>query len=133
MNSFKGKIADIKTNGSLSLITIQVESVLFTTIVIETPDTASYLKQGNSVTIIFKETEVIISKGIDQPSISIQNKTVGEILDIKKGALLSTLTIDTTIGKIIAVVTSDSIDQLQLYVGEKITTMIKATEIMLSK
>nr|WP_106791665.1 TOBE domain-containing protein [Aquimarina sp. Aq78] len=125
-------MTSIKTNGSLSLVTVDVGAVFFNTIIIETPDTAPYLKQGNHIKMIFKETEVIVGKGIEH-SISIQNKAIGEIINIKKGQLLSTLTIDSTIGHLTAIITSDAADQLQLEIGEKITAMIKTTEIMLSE
>ncbi|WP_108840626.1 molybdopterin-binding protein [Aquimarina sp. Aq78] len=132
MNVLQGEITSIKTNGSLSLVTVDVGAVFFNTIIIETPDTAPYLKQGNHIKMIFKETEVIVGKGIEH-SISIQNKAIGEIINIKKGQLLSTLTIDSTIGHLTAIITSDAADQLQLEIGEKITAMIKTTEIMLSE
>ncbi|WP_438426355.1 TOBE domain-containing protein [Aquimarina macrocephali] len=132
MNVLQGEITSIKTNGSLSLVTVDVGAVFFNTIIIETPDTASYLKQGNHIKMIFKETEVIVGKGIEH-SISIQNKAIGEIINIKKGQLLSTLTIDSTVGHLTAIITSDAADQLQLEIGEKITAMIKTTEIMLSE
>lgn len=132
MNVLQGEIASIKTNGSLSLVTVHVGTVFFNTIIIETPDTAPYLKQGNHIKMIFKETEVIVGKGIEHP-ISIQNKAIGKILNIKKGKLLSTLTIDSTVGHLTAIITSDASDQLQLQIGEKITAMIKTTEIMLSE
>ncbi|WP_074405611.1 MULTISPECIES: TOBE domain-containing protein [Aquimarina] len=132
MNVLKGEITSIKTNGSLSLVTVDVGAVFFNTIIIETPDTAPYLKQGNHIKMIFKETEVIVGKGTEH-SISIQNKAIGEIINIKKGTLLNTLTIDSTVGHLTAIITSDAADQLQLEIGEKITAMIKTTEIMLSE
>ncbi|WP_024770021.1 TOBE domain-containing protein [Aquimarina macrocephali] len=132
MNVLQGEITSIKTNGSLSLVTVDIGAVFFNTIIIETPDTAPYLKQGNHIKMIFKETEVIVGKGIEH-SISIQNKAIGEIINIKKGQLLSTLTIDSTVGHLTAIITSDAADQLQLEIGEKITAMIKTTEIMLSE
>ncbi|WP_109851156.1 molybdopterin-binding protein [Aquimarina sp. AU58] len=132
MNVLQGEIMSIKTNGSLSLVTVHVGTINFNTIIIETPDTASYLKQGNHIKMIFKETEVIVGKGVEH-SLSIQNKAIGEIINIKKGTLLSTLTIDSTVGHLTAIITSDAVDQLQLEIGEKITAMIKTTEIMLSE
>lgn len=132
MNTLKGKIASIKTTQSLSLVTIQIEDVFFNTIVIETPDTAVYLKTGGSITILFKETEVIIGKGSEH-HISIQNKVMGTILKIEKGELLSKLIISTKIGEITAILTLDATIHLQLKVNEKITVMIKTTEIMLSQ
>lgn len=132
MNTLKGKIASIKTTQSLSLVTIQIEDVFFNTIVIETPDTAVYLKTGGAITILFKETEVIIGKGSEQ-HISIQNKVMGTIIKIEKGELLCKLIINTTIGEITAILTLDATIHLQLKVNEKITVMIKTTEIMLSQ
>lgn len=132
MNTLKGKIASIKTNQSLSLVTIQIEELFFNTIVIETPDTATYLKIGEPITILFKETEVIIGKGSEH-HISIQNKVMGTIIKIEKGELLCKLIINTKIGEIIAILTLDASNHLQLEVNEKIIVMIKTTEIMLSQ
>jgi len=132
MNNLKGEISSIKSNGSLSLVEIKVGDIIFKTIVIDTPNTASYLKLGNKVNVIFKETEVIIGIGAEY-KISIQNKIVGEIFKIEKGKLLSKLVINTTIGKIVSIITTNSVAQLQLQVGKKITAMIKTNEIMLSK
>ncbi|GAA4277047.1 TOBE domain-containing protein [Aquimarina mytili] len=132
MNILEGKITDINTHGSVSLVTLQIGPVSFNTIVIETPDTVSYLKKEHIVKVAFKETEVIIGKNHDH-SISIQNKVVAKILDIEKGTLLSKLTLGTSVGKIIAIITTNAAQQLQLHIGEEVTTMIKTTEIMLSQ
>ena len=132
MNQLEGEITNIKTSGSLSLVEINVGAIFFNTIIIENPNTASYLKKGNDIKVIFKETEVIIAKGIE-PQTSIQNKVIGEITFIEKGELLTKLTIDTALGKIIAIITSDAMRQLQLQIGERITAMIQANEIILSK
>lgn len=132
MNTLKGKIASIKTTQSLSLVTIQIEDVFFNTIVIETPDTAPYIKTGGPITILFKETEVIIGKGSEH-HISIQNKVMGTVFKIEKGELLCKVIIDTTIGKITAILTLDAAKYLQLEINDKVTVMIKTTEIMLSQ
>ncbi|WP_062057073.1 TOBE domain-containing protein [Aquimarina longa] len=132
MNSIKGEIVTIQTNGSLSLVTIDSNGIFFSAIIIETPNTASYLKIGNQIKMIFKETEVIIDKN-PKPTISIQNRVLGKILTITKGELLSKLTIDTMVGQLTAIITSDALYKLQLEVGNTVTTMIKTTEIMLSE
>ncbi len=131
MNILKGTITHIKTSGSLSLVEVQVADVFFKTIVIETPSTASYLKYGNQISVIFKETEVAIGKGMVHP-VSLQNKVTAEILEIEEGELLSKLTLRTTAGRIVAIITADAVCQLQLLVGERVTAMIKTNEMMLS-
>ncbi len=132
MNILKGKITAVKTNGNLSLVEIDVDNIPFKTIVVETPDTASYLTKGNIVKVIFKETEVIIGKGVEH-AVSMQNKIVGKILTIENGELLSKLTIDIGVGKIVSIITTNAVQELRLQVDEKITAMIKTNEIMLSE
>ncbi|MDP4285282.1 MAG: TOBE domain-containing protein [Bacteroidota bacterium] len=132
MNTLKGEIRSIKVNGNLSLVTINVSDIVFKTIVIETPGTASYLKTGNNINVIFKETEVVIGKGLEH-FVSLQNKLSGNILQIENGKLLSKLTIETPVGNIVAIITLDAVLQMQLQEGETITAMIKTNEIMLSE
>ena len=132
MNILKGKIATIKTKGSLSLVKINVNDIFLNTIIIETPKTASYLKKGNPINVVFKETEVIIGKGISH-NLSLQNKVFGTILEIEKGDFLSKITIDAKVGKIVAIITSEAVEELQLSLNEKVTAMMQTTEIMLSE
>lgn len=132
MNIFNGKIESITTNGNLSLVTVNVNGFLFKSIVIDTLETASYLKKGKSIDVIFKATEVIISNNKDS-EISLQNKLDGEIVLINEGKLLSNLTINTPIGKITAIITSNAVNNMQLDVGKKIIAMVKTNEIMLSE
>ena len=132
MNTLEGKITTIKNKGSLSIVEVDVSGILFNTIIIESPKTASYLKEGNAIKLIFKETEVVVGKGVNHP-ISIQNQAIGKIEKIEKGELLSKLKIDISIGKVIAIITTDALHILKLELGEQVTTMIKTTEIMLSE
>lgn len=132
MNTLKGIITKIETSESLSLVEIKVGPILLKSIVIETSATAPYLRNGNGIHVIFKETEVVIGKGINH-QVSLQNKITGTILKIERGGLLSKLTIETSVGKIKSIITSNAVEQLQLRVEEEITAMIKTNEIMLSE
>lgn len=132
MNSFQGKIVKIETSGSLSLVEIIVSGFFLKTILVETPETVSFLKENKVINIFLKETEVIIGKGISH-SISIQNKIPGIILEIEKDRLLSKILIDTNIGGINAIIETNAIDELQFEVGEKVMAMIKFNEIMISE
>ena len=60
MNILKGEIEKLTISGSLTLIGINVNSIGMSAIVIDTPKTAPYLILGNTITVVFKETEVII-------------------------------------------------------------------------
>lgn len=132
MNVLKGEIESVTVKNSLSLVKIKVGSFHLTSIVIDTPDSSPYLKIGNRINAIFKETEVIIGKGREHP-ISLQNKITGTIDAIESGDLLSKVSLETEIGEIVSVITSNAVNQLQLVKGSEVTAMIKTNEVMLSE
>jgi molybdate transport system regulatory protein len=130
MNTLEGKIEKITTKNNLTLVGIKVGDVHLSAIVIDTPETVPHLKEGNAIHVIFKETEVILGSGKDH-HISLQNKLEGYVDSIETGDLLSRLILDTTVGKIVSVITTNAVNQLQLKRGSEITAMIKTNEMML--
>jgi len=132
MNILKGKISSIKVNGDLSIVKVNIGKTIFSTILIDTPDTASYLKLENEVSVIFKETEVILGVG-DMSGISLRNKLVGKVISIESDMLLSKVTINTDLGPITSIITSNAVTQLKIVEGLEVSAMIKTNELMLSK
>jgi molybdate transport system regulatory protein len=132
MNKLQGSINNIITSESLSLVYILVNNTKITAIVIDTPTTNPLLQIGKAVTVIFKETEVIIGTGKNH-TISMQNKFVGPILSIESKDLLSKLIIDTTVGKITSIITTNAVKQLKLVVGLKVSAMVKTNEILVTE
>ncbi|WP_297797145.1 TOBE domain-containing protein [uncultured Eudoraea sp.] len=133
MNSLKGHIKNVQVNGSLSLVTIELsDQSLFKAIIIETPETVSYLTAGHLVKVLFKETEVIIGKDTEQ-KISLQNRLKGEITHIERGLLLSNILINTPAGDISSIITTNAVDQLGLEEALSVCAMVKTNEIMLSE
>ena len=132
MNILKGNIEAIKVSGDLSIITVKVANTNLTAIVIDTPKTDDYLQKGNPVKVIFKETEVIIGVG-DVDGISLRNKLFGEVISIASDNLLSKLVINTDVGEITSIITSNSVKRLKIDIGTKLTAMVKTNELMLSK
>ena len=132
MNILKGNIEKLTISGSLTLIGINVNNISMSAIVIDTPKTAPYLKTGNTITVVFKETEVIICKG-NTDKISLRNKFEGVIETLESNELLSKLKIKTTVGNISSIITTNAVKQLNLEVGIEVTAMIKTNEIMISE
>ena len=132
MNSLLGNISDISVSGKLSIIQVQVSQVVLYAIIIDTPETADYLKVGREVNVIFKESEVIIGKGINH-EVSLRNKLVGQISSIESGELLSKVVVDTSVGNITSIITTNAVRNLDLSEGSVVTAMIKTNEIMLSQ
>ena len=132
MNILEGKITEVKVDGNLSLVRIGVKTTQLTSIVIDTPASAPYLKPGTDIKVIFKETEVMLGKG-NEHAISLQNQLVGQVRSIEAGKLLSKLVLDTNAGTIISIITTNAVSQLNLEKGSKVTAMIKTNEMMLSE
>ena len=131
MNALTGIIREITTEGELSLVKIAVQDTGFTSIVVEKPQTSAYLKAGNQVKLLFKETEVIIGHP-STDKISLQNRMLCRIVQIKKGKLLSELQLAFGKFHVRAVITSNAVDQLGLQTGKEVLALIKTNEIMLS-
>lgn len=132
MNNLKGNIDAIRVNGDLSIVTIKVASTYFTAIVLDTPQTSDYLTEGKAINIIFKETEVIIGIGSVE-GISLRNKLFGKVVSIESDILLSKLVLQTDVGLITSIITSNSVKRLKIVVGTELTAMIKTNELMLSQ
>jgi molybdopterin-binding protein len=132
MNVLKGNITEVRVNGELSIVRVDVKGHLLSSIVIDTPETATYLVEGGEVKVIFKETEVIIATGETQ-GISLRNKFKGNVERIDSDILLSKLTIDTPVGKITSIITSNAVGELGVKVGSEVTAMVKTNELILSQ
>lgn len=133
MNRLSGNISNIEVSGNLSLVSVALNGdITLKTIVIETPDTASYLSKGNKIDVLFKETEVIL--GSDQKhAISIQNQLQGTVLMIDKAELLTKVVVRTEVGEITSILSTEDAVQLGLENQMSVIAMIKLNEIMLSE
>ena len=133
MNRLKGQIEEIKVNGNLSQVSILIgKDTLFKSIIIETPETVSYLVKDHQVDVIFKETEVVLAKG-KTDNISLINRIDGEIKELKKGKMLCEVILATEAGIVTAIVSRDAFDILDLKTGETLTAMVKLNEVMIAE
>jgi len=132
MNVLNGNIAEVRVNGELSIVRVDVDDHLLSCIVIDTPETADYLIRGGEVKVIFKETEVIIATG-DTQGISLRNKFKGKVARIDSDILLSKLAIETPVGTITSIITSNAVKDLGVKLGTEVTAMVKTNELILSR
>ena len=131
MNLLEGKISEIKTEGSLSLVKVMVQNCPITSIVIDTPESAGYLAIGNSVKILFKETEVVLAKAFSG-TISLQNKLDCSVHSFEKGELLCKIILKFQNTTIASVITRNAFDQLEIQENDLVQAMIKTNEISLA-
>ena len=132
MNRFRGHIVRIETSGALSLVAVSLSGgVELAAVVIETPDSASYLKVGSPISVLFMETEVILSTG-GATGIGIQNRIQGQVRKVETGDLLSKVSLETPLGALEAIMGSGELTSLGLAAGDQATALIKINEVMLS-
>jgi molybdopterin-binding protein len=131
MNKYQGHIVKVETSGALSMITVALsDGVEVSAIVIETHESAPYLKEGGPISVLFKETEVILSRGkVEQ--IGIKNRIPGEVLKIEAEALLSKVILRTPPGELEVIIASSELKSLGLSPGDSVTALIKINEVML--
>jgi len=137
MNFLQGTITEIVTEGNISLVKVSVGEKIFSSIVLDTPATDPYLQTGHSVKLLFKETEVIISRSIPL-EISVQNKMECRLRQLTIGKILCQLTLgwqEDGTGKeteIHSIITRNACEQLHLQVNDKIIALIKTNEVSLA-
>lgn len=133
MNSLDGHITAIEVSGNLSLVSVTLmDTSIWETIIVETPQTVPYLIKGHTIKMIFKETEVILGTH-GHHSISLQNRISGRITHIEKGNLISKVTLSTKAGKVVSIIGTKALEELGLKKETTITAMVKLNEIMLSE
>ncbi len=128
MNQLSAEIANIESSAHISLVDLVAHGDRFTCVIIETPETAAYLRVGTTVQILFKETEVSIAKNFSG-QISLRNRLAATIKGIEKGAVLSKIVLDYHGEKIVSIITTRSTNALNLRVDDSVVGLIKANEV----
>ena len=129
MNQLKGHINNLQQYEGLIFLDISVGSSSVKSILLD-DDQVEY-EIGNSVNVLFKETELIISKN-KTDLISLQNQFRCEIIAIEKGKLLSQIELKFGDFYLTSIITSLSTDRLDLKIGDLVTALVKTNEIMVS-
>jgi molybdopterin-binding protein len=65
--------------------------------------------------------------------ISGRNKLQGIVKEVVKGAVMAKVVMDYKGDELVAVITVDSVDDLDLKVGDQVTALVKSTEMMVLK
>ncbi|MGA9291286.1 MAG: TOBE domain-containing protein [Ignavibacteriaceae bacterium] len=131
MNNLIGEISNIKSDEHFSIVEMIIDGNVFKSIIIETPETVPFLKTGNKINILFKESEVSIAKDL-KGRISLQNKIPCIIKGIEKGKLLSKIILDFNSKKIVSVITTGAVEQLELKENDDVLALVKTNEVILA-
>lgn len=132
MNDLRGRIAAVETNGFVSLVDVEVGGDLFTAILLETPASAPYLALGSAVRVLFKEPEVSLAKNLSG-QLSLRNRMRAKVQGIRRGAILSEVTLDYQGQSITSIITTRAVERLNLQLGDEVEALVKANEVSLQE
>ena len=66
--------------------------------------------------------------------ISARNQLPGTVVAVEKGAVMATVTVRLSGGEeVVAAITRDSVESLQIDVGDEVVAVIKSTSVMVAK
>ena len=130
MNRLPGTILSIESNEHLSLVDVMAGQMTYTAMLMETPDNAPYLKVGNQVEILFKETEVSMAKNLSG-AISLRNIVRCKVQTIRSGDILCEVVLNRDGQILTSIITQRAVKRLELKEGDEVDAMIKANEVSL--
>lgn len=129
MNKIQAVIDAIEAHEGITRILLTSGEKKLTAITLEL---SSAFKIGNQANVIFKETEVGIAKNLSG-EISFSNLFRGIVSSIKKGIILSCVSIDVDGASIGSIITTSAVEKLALHVGDEVEVFIKSTEVSLEE
>ena len=130
MNRLEVTIKQVMNSGGIVMVDMETAGLTMTALLIDAPHNPSWLKQGNLIFAVFKETEVSIAKDFSG-KISLRNKIPCRVVNIVRGELMSIIHMAFMDNQIQSAITTRSVDMLELKKDDEVTAMIKANEITL--
>ena len=132
MNKIQVTITQIQKSGAIMLVDVEVDGQGFSALLIESTIHPQWLQTGNTVQMVFKETEVSLAKNLSG-KISIRNRMKCKVLNIDRGGLLSKITLQFHHYTITSAITTRAVDSLQMCIGDEVEALVKSNEITLMK
>jgi molybdopterin-binding protein len=65
--------------------------------------------------------------------LSARNQLKGEVVRVRSGAVMAEIEVKVKAGKVVAAITDGSAKRLKLKTGDRVTVIIKATEVLIGK
>lgn len=132
MNKLAGTIVGIKSSDHMSIIHVDVDGDVFSSIVLEGRKNALNYKPKEKVTLLFKETEVGLAKNLSG-MISLRNRFKAVITKIEQGPILAKITLTYKGHSVESIISSQSAMDMKLKEKEEVEWLVKTNEVALMK
>ncbi len=127
MNKLPAVIMGIEQHESLFLIDLDASGIPLAMLLF---DLKPFFKIGSRVSVLFKESEVSLAKGV-LGEMSFSNRFTATILAINPGCLLADISLQCSAGEIASIITMKSAKRLELSENKEVTVLIKASQLSL--
>ena len=132
-NVFEGKVQNVTkgaVNAEVTLALTGGEHIV--SIITNSSIDSLGLSVGRTAYAIIKANEVIVGKGVDGSKLSARNVLAGEVISSHDGAVNSELAIKLAGGAtVIASITKESVRALGLQQGDKVSAIVKASNVLI--
>ena len=132
MNRLAGTIRGIESAADVSRVDIDIDGDLFSAVLLDTPETDDYLREGAAITMVFKESEVALAKNFTG-LLSFRNQFPSRVESIERGRILTRVGLTYHSVRLTSLITTRSADILDLRAGDVVTALVKANEVTLMR
>jgi molybdopterin-binding protein len=130
MNTLKGRIIEIQSSDMISLISVDVDGDVFSSIVLEGKQGPACYHKNDQVQVLFKETEVGIAKGLSG-HVSFRNRFAARVHQVEHGSILARIVLDYKGKSIESVISRKSAQEMALKEGDDVEWLVKTNEVSL--
>ncbi len=127
MTKVKGYIVGLEFTDTISQVKLSTELGDFYCVILENPDTVNYLRMGNEVNLIFKESDYTVSKEKVYPFNTIE----GNVNSIVKGEIFVKVVIKNKDYEFSALITNPEFESLNIQINQKLHFFVKPTSVIL--
>jgi len=131
MNQLEANIKQIQSVDSLTMLTLSLKNRVLTMVSLELD---SKVQVGKRVTLACKPTSIALANiDIEQNDISYSNQLEVEVVQVEGGKILSAFILDFESFTLESIVTTNSIEKMELKEGSRVLALIKAHELSIAK
>ncbi|HBR14140.1 MAG TPA: hypothetical protein DD723_01165 [Candidatus Omnitrophica bacterium] len=130
MNTLMGTIVDIHSSDMISMINVDVDGDIFSSIILEGKKGPFHYKLAEKAHLLFKETEVGIAKNLSG-LISFRNRFPARIKKVETGPVLSKIILDYRGKWIESIISTRSVGDMGLKEDDHVEWLVKTNEVSL--
>jgi molybdate transport system regulatory protein len=132
-NQFAGRVVAVTVGSVMSTVRVRLANgpEIMAAITAEAVDELG-VAEGVEVVVLFKSTEVAVATGT-VPLMSIRNRLPGTVTQVEHGEVMTTVKVAVDGGgTLMAAITRDAAEDLELAEGTGVTALVKATEVSIA-